>query len=60
MALAVLEQGYSLSFPDIGQAKDINDAVVKYGRLYVEQQILTKSTSDKYSAQLKLGLWCSN
>lgn len=60
MALQALEHGYSLSFPDIGQAKDINDAVIQYGRLYTEQQILAKATTSKYEAQLKLGLWCSN
>lgn len=60
LALQAIEHGYSLSFPDIGQASDINDAVVQYGRLYTEQQILTKATTSKYEAQLKLGLWCSH
>lgn len=59
LALQALEHGYNLSFPDIGQAGDINDAVVQYGRLYTEQQILAKVTTTKYEAQLKLGLWCS-
>lgn len=60
MALQALESGYSLSFPDIGRAQDINDAVIQYGRLYTEQQIISKATTSKYEAQLKLGLWCSN
>jgi hypothetical protein len=60
MAVQALDHGYSLSFPDIGQASDINDAVVQYGRLYTEQQILAKATTSKYEAQLKLGVWCSN
>jgi hypothetical protein len=59
LALQALDNGYSLSFPDIGGAQDINDAIVKYGRLYTEQQIVTKTTSSKYEAQLKLGMWCS-
>jgi len=59
LALQALEQNYSLSFPDIGGAQDINDAIVKYGRLYTEQQIVAKMTSSKYEAQLKLGMWCS-
>ena len=60
MALQALEHGYSLSFPDIGRASDINDAVIQYGRLYTERQIISKATTSKYEAQLKLGLWCSN
>jgi hypothetical protein len=60
MALQALEHGYSLSFPDIGRASDINDAVIQYGRLYTERQIVSKATTSKYEAQLKLGLWCSN
>jgi len=60
MALEALDHEYHLSFPDIGQAKDINDAVVQYGRLYTEHQILSKTTTSKYEAQLKLGIWCSS
>jgi DNA primase len=60
MAMQALEHGYSLSFPDIGGAQDINDAVIQYGRLYTERQIVSKATTSKYEAQLKLGLWCSN
>lgn len=60
MALRALELGFTLSFPDIGGSQDINDAIIQYGRLYVEQQIITKCTTSKYSAQLKLGVWCLN
>ena len=59
MSLQALDHGYSLSFPDIGGAQDINAAIIQYGRLYTEQQILAKQTTSKYEAQLKLGLWCS-
>lgn len=35
-----IENGWSISTPDIGNCKDINEAVVKYGKLYVIKSIV--------------------
>lgn len=60
MATQALALGFNLSFPDFGDADDINTALQQYGRMYVEQQILQKIATTTYKAELKLGVWCAS
>jgi len=52
-----LNIGWAIATPDIGQCKDINEAVVKYGRLYVIEQI-TKTTTQGPIGHIPLNLYC--
>lgn len=56
-AQQALKQGWSISTPDIGDCKDINEAVVKYGKLYV-MDTLRSSVSSGEDALIKLGVYC--
>lgn len=52
--VAVNELGWGLSVPDIGSScKDISEAIVKYGKLYVVDSIVRKTT---YGTKSKLAL----
>ena len=54
-----LEFGWSISTPDIGSdPKDMDEAVQKYGKLYVIKSILDNKTSDKDAAMTYLGNYC--
>lgn len=54
-----LKNNWSVSTPDIGtDAKDINDAVKKYGRLYVMKSIADQTTADDFTAKSRLGVYC--
>ena len=54
-----LDFGWSISTPDIGSnCKDMNDAVVKYGKMYVMQSIIKYKTKDKFEAETQLGHYC--
>lgn len=57
LAEQALELGWSVSLPDIGSCKDINDAVNKYGQLYVLKSVRDK-TSSGFDAKAKLGIYC--
>lgn len=57
LALDALKHGFSLAFPDIGTCTDLNEAFVKYGKLYVEHQIHA-TTCRGMGAQMRLGVWC--
>lgn len=50
-ALQALEQGWKVSVPDIGSAKDINLAVRKYGLLYV-LSTLKQNIKSGYSGEI--------
>lgn len=55
-----LEQGWSISTPDIGQScKDMSDAVHKYGKMYVMKTI-AENTAAGFAAQTKLGVYCES
>lgn len=56
-ALEALELGWSISTPSIGDCKDINEAVVKYGRLYVMKSI-AENTASGFEARTKIGIYC--
>lgn len=53
-----LRRGWSIATPAIGGCKDINEAVSKYGKLYVMKQI-ADTTADGFTAQVNLGLYCN-
>lgn len=57
LAEQALDLGWSVSMPDIGAEKDINDAVNKYGHLYVLKTV-RDNTYDGFEARARLGLYC--
>lgn len=52
-----LEFGWSISTPDIGNCKDINEAVLKYGKLYV-LKTLKDNTATGFKAETNLKVYC--
>lgn len=59
LALQALELGWSISTPDIGSCKDVNDAIVKYGELYTRMSIAQNTWSDAFTAKAHLSVYCS-
>ena len=58
-AIQALEYGWSVSTPNISSdCKDMNDAVRKYGKLYV-LKTLADNTSDGFEAEVNLGIYCN-
>lgn len=57
-----LEYGWSIATPGLGSwsgdIKDMNDAVKKYGKVFVMKS-LAESTTSGFAAQTKLGLYCN-
>lgn len=56
-AIQGLEQGWSVSLPDIGHCKDINEAVMKYGKLYVTKSVM-ENTYSGFNAETRIALLC--
>lgn len=58
-----LELGWDVSTPEIGDCKDISEAVIKYGKMYVVKSIvdktISKSTVGMDLAKTILGFYCS-
>lgn len=53
-----LANGWSVSLPDVGEScKDINDAILKYGRLYVLRS-LVENTVSGFAAETLIKLNC--
>lgn len=52
-----VEFGWSVSFPEFEDCKDINDAVIKYGRLYTLYNIIKSKESNGLKIQLKAKTW---
>lgn len=52
-----LKLGWSVSVPDIGQCKDINSAVCRFGLLYVLNS-MRENTYDGFEALTAIKLWC--
>lgn len=57
LALAGLKQGWKVSTPDFGNCKDVTEAVVKYGKLYVMKAI-TDNIHSGFSAELNVRMYC--
>lgn len=56
VALECLKEGWQVSTPDIGSCKDMNEAVVKYGRVYVLKTI-ADNVCDGFAAEARLGVY---
>lgn len=56
-ALKALDLGWNVSTPDIGNCKDINDAIIKYGQLYVHNT-LKEQTKTGFEAEAAINLYC--
>lgn len=54
-----LKLGWQISTPEIGNCKDINAAVHKYGRMYVMKSIVD-NTAVGFDAETKLGVYCKD
>lgn len=52
-----LKLGWSVCTPDIGSCKDMNDAVLKYGKMYV-MKTLMDNISKGFEAETKLQMYC--
>jgi len=52
-----LELGWEISTPEIGDCKDINAGVHKYGRMYVMKSI-ADNTAIGFDAETRLGVYC--
>jgi hypothetical protein len=57
LAEQALELGWSISTPDIGDCKDPNEAVIKYGKLFTLMTIRTH-TYEGFEAALRLKFYC--
>lgn len=59
LANQAIDLGWSVSLPDIGACKDVNDAVLKYGQLYTMMTI-KENTCDGFIAKSRIGIYCEN
>jgi hypothetical protein len=57
LAEQAIKLGWKISLPDIGEAKDINEAIIKYGLLYVLKSI-QDNIQDSEMAKVALNLYC--
>lgn len=57
LANQALSLGWSISLPDTGSEKDINDAVKRYGHLYVLKTVKDNIISG-FEAEVRLKLYC--
>lgn len=57
LALAGLKQGWKVSTPDFGGCKDVTDAVVRFGKLYVMKTILDNIHSG-FGAEVHIRMYC--
>lgn len=58
IAERALKLGWHIALPDIGNLKDINDAIVKYGQLYVHNTLKEK-TMEGLLAKTSLTMYCA-
>lgn len=56
-AETALESGWRIALPDIGNCRDINEAIIKYGQLYVHNT-LRENTLEGFQAEASLKLYC--
>jgi len=56
-AKQALDEGWSISTPEIGSCKDMSAAVQKYGKMYVMKSIVD-NTADGFAALTQLGIYC--
>jgi hypothetical protein len=56
-AKQALDLGWNVSVPDIGECKDINEAIIKYGKLYVMKTIMQNSNNG-IKSQIRIQNMC--
>jgi hypothetical protein len=59
LARQAIKLGWSISLPDIGSCTDVNEAIQRYGQLYVRKTIFD-NTFTGFDAESKLGIYCTN
>lgn len=57
LAEQALELGWAISTPDVGDCKDPNEAIVKYGKVYTLMSI-RNHTYDGFEASVRLKFFC--
>jgi hypothetical protein len=57
-ALKAVQEGWSVTTPEIGDCKDVNDAIVKYGQLYVHDTLKEQTRKGGFEAETALKLYC--
>lgn len=58
-ALNAIDRGWSVSFPPWEEdIIDVNDAVIKYGRLFTVYSILKFRVSNKIKSKIQVDFWC--
>ncbi len=57
LAIAGLRQGWKVSTPDFGECKDVDEAIKKYGKLYVMKTI-TDNIHSGFAAELNVRMYC--
>jgi hypothetical protein len=57
-ALSAISAGWEISVPDIGNCKDINEAIMKYGILYTNKSIMDNIYSG-FKAKIILKTYCT-
>lgn len=55
---SALEAGWAISTPNIGTCKDMDEAVQKYGKLYVLKTLAENTVEDNFEAIVKLRTFC--
>lgn len=56
-ALKALDNNWNISLPDIGNCKDVNEAIMKYGLLYVKKSIL-ENIKKGFSGKMLINTQC--
>ena len=59
LAEQAIELGWKVSLPEIGDSKDINKAVTRFGKLYVLKSII-EHTYSGFAARTNVGVLCQN
>ena len=57
-ALKAIDEGWSVSTPNIGDCKDVNAAIVKYGQLYVHDTLNDQTKQGRFEAETAARLYC--
>jgi len=61
LIIDAMEQGWSVSMPEWEpNIKDINDAVIKYGRLYTLYTVINSAEEQQLKIKLKMKKWLSS
>ena len=57
LAEQALKLGWKIATPDVGDSKDINEAMIRFGKLYVIKSIMNNIYSD-FAAETHLRFYC--